>query len=180
MLTSRPSAKSVLTTWAMSFFSQRSTVWNTSMSGTPYALIAAWKLQENITLFRNVKLQNFHINQVLWAFSSLNTMKTKTIQAKSAQDFLISRITKVQNKTYLVMFSIILNWPPEVLILATEPGFSLLMSWQRTVPSLSTSSKASLGGNLAPRTDSIHSWASFSCSGLRLEASCWYELQVNT
>lgn len=75
------------------------------------------------------------------------------------------------NDTHLVMFSIILNCPPVVLILLTEPGFSLLMTWQRTVPSLRTSSKISPGGNLAPRTPSIQDWASCSCSGLRLEAS---------
>lgn len=34
----------VLVTLAMSFFSYRSTVWKTSISGTPYSLRAFWKL----------------------------------------------------------------------------------------------------------------------------------------
>lgn len=41
--TARPSAKNVFVTWAMSFFSKRSTVWKTSISGTPYSLNAFWK-----------------------------------------------------------------------------------------------------------------------------------------
>lgn len=42
-LTARPRAKNVFVTVPMSFFSNKSTVWNTSMSGTPYALRAFWK-----------------------------------------------------------------------------------------------------------------------------------------
>lgn len=68
------------------------------------------------------------------------------------------------------MFSINLNCPPDVLILGTDPGASLFMSWQRTVPSRNTSSYSCPAGNLAPRTVWIHSWASLSCSGLRLAA----------
>lgn len=74
--------------------------------------------------------------------------------------------------TYLLMFSIILNCPPDVLIFGTDPGRILLMTWQRTVPSLMTSSYSSPGGNLAPKMASIHSWASLSCCGSRLDASC--------
>ena len=44
ILTARPKAKMVLVTWAISFFSHKSTVWKTSISGTPYSFKAFWKL----------------------------------------------------------------------------------------------------------------------------------------
>lgn len=69
------------------------------------------------------------------------------------------------------MFSIILNCPPEVLILLILPGANLFINWQKTVPSRTTSSKSSPGGNFAPKIVSIHSWASASCAASRLPAS---------
>lgn len=45
-LTALPSAKIVDVTMAISFFSDKSIVWNTSISGTPYFLHASWNLEK--------------------------------------------------------------------------------------------------------------------------------------
>lgn len=136
-LTVRPSANNVVTTWAISFFSHRSTVWKTSTSSTPYSFSAFWNLQHVYCSHRIIYNTN------------------------------VSPAT-----THKLMFSIILNCPPVLLIFGTDPGESLFITWHRTWPSLSTSSKVSPEGNFLPRIDSIHSCASFSCSGLRFDAIC--------
>lgn len=79
---------------------------------------------------------------------------------------------RLPTATHRLIFSIILNCPPLVLIFGTDPGEILFIRWHRTWPSLSTSSKVSPGGNFLPMIDSIHSCASLSCSGLRFDAIC--------
>lgn len=66
----------------------------------------------------------------------------------------------------LWMFSI--NWKlvPFVCIFLTDPGASLLTKLQRTTPSRRTSSYGWLG-SFSPRTASIHSMTSVSCSLFR-------------
>lgn len=80
-------------------------------------------------------------------------------------------INFTQKYTYRLMFSIILNCPPVVLNLGTDPGLITLISWHNTWPSLMYSSNGTFLGNFLPNTASIHSWASFSCWGSRLEAN---------
>uniref|UniRef100_A0A182ING0 Uncharacterized protein n=1 Tax=Anopheles atroparvus TaxID=41427 RepID=A0A182ING0_ANOAO len=63
-----------------------------------------------------------------------------------------------------LMFSIILNWPPDVLILATAPGSSLLISLHRIRPSRSASSYRTPAGNFSPSTSSTQYCASLSFS----------------
>lgn len=52
--TVRPSANNVVTTWAISFFSHKSTVWKTSTSSTPYSFNAFWNLQHVQCSYRKI------------------------------------------------------------------------------------------------------------------------------
>lgn len=67
---------------------------------------------------------------------------------------------------YLWMFSISLKLPPLVWILLTEPGAILLINLHKMIPSRRTSSYG-WPGNFSPKTASIHSMISCSCSLLR-------------
>jgi hypothetical protein len=56
LLTVLPRAKMVVVIWEISFFSHRSTVWKTSSSVTPYAMMAFWNLiREKIVFIRHWK-----------------------------------------------------------------------------------------------------------------------------
>ena len=73
---------------------------------------------------------------------------------------------RLKKTTDLWMFSINLKLPPLVWILLTEPGAILLINLHKTMPSRNTSSYG-WWGNFSPKTASIQSTISCSCSLLR-------------